>query len=189
MKSAIFIDGGYLEKVLKHEFKSIRIDFQKLSTELAGNKEILRTYYYNCLPYQKPSPSDDERRLFSSRQKFYNALERLPRYTVRLGKVAYRGEDAEGNKIYEQKQIDTLLSIDMVQLAALGKISDAILVAGDSDFVPAIKVVKELAVNVILYHSALSNCYHRELWQICDDRIPIDSAIIDRVKLKSFHLL
>ena len=31
---AIFIDGAYLENVLKHEFKDTRVDFQALSSRL-----------------------------------------------------------------------------------------------------------------------------------------------------------
>ena len=42
-----------------------------------------------------------------------------------------------GRKIFEQKGIDTLLSIDMVNLAATKQVSNIILLAGDSDYIPA----------------------------------------------------
>lgn len=47
---AIFIDAGYLEKVLLKEFPGTRIDFGKLSTELAKGEELLRTYFTTVLP-------------------------------------------------------------------------------------------------------------------------------------------
>jgi len=172
MKIAIFIDGGYIAKVLtKH---SIYIDFSLLSKELAQGKEILRTYYYNCLPYQSNPPTADEKIRFSKAQKFYYALERFPRYEVKEGRLAKRGNE------FEQKGIDTLLSIDLVNLAASGKISDAVLLAGDSDFIPAIKVAKGYGVNIFLYYD--KDTYHNALWQICDERIAIDLILLNKVK-------
>lgn len=86
---------------------------------------------------------------------------------------------------FRQKGVDTLLSIDMVNLAASGKISDAVLVAGDSDYIPAIRVVKDHGVNVTLFHSKDKNSYHRALWDICDERYPIDLGLIEKIKRKS----
>ncbi|MBI5886872.1 MAG: NYN domain-containing protein [Deltaproteobacteria bacterium] len=83
---------------------------------------------------------------------------------------------------FRQKGVDTLLSIDMVNLAASGKISDAVLLAGDSDYIPAIKVVKEHGVNVFLFHSKDKKSYHEALWDICDERFPIDSGLIAKIK-------
>ena len=52
VRTAIFIDGGYLEKIIKKEFSEIPIEFARLVDVLRDGKELLRTYYYNCLPYQ-----------------------------------------------------------------------------------------------------------------------------------------
>jgi uncharacterized LabA/DUF88 family protein len=174
MKIAIFIDGGYLDKISKKY--GLFVNFVSLSKEMANGKEILRTYYYNCLPYQGSPPTPEEKERFSKAQKFYKALERLPRYEVREGRLAKRGTE------FEQKGIDTLLSIDLVNLAASGQISDAVLLAGDSDFLPAVKVAKEHGVNVFLYHGKDRYDYHDSLWTICDERIPIDLAFLDKVK-------
>ena len=179
MRVAIFIDGVYLEKVLKNEFNQPKIDFGKLSQAMAGGKEILRTYFYNCLPYQGNPPTDEERRRFANKQRFFTYLERLPRYTVRLGKLAYRGTNEKGEKRFEQKGIDTLLSVDMVNLAATRQISSVVLLAGDSDCIPAIRVAKEHGVVVTLYHSQNSASYHRELWQECDERFPLTKDLLN----------
>ena len=55
----IFIDGAYLQRVLKDEFGSTKIDFNLLAQKMAGGKEILRTYYYDCLPYKSNPPAKD----------------------------------------------------------------------------------------------------------------------------------
>ena len=54
---AIFIDGGYLDVLARDDFR-VWIDHRRLSAEItrtvaAGTAEpldLLRTYYYDCLP-------------------------------------------------------------------------------------------------------------------------------------------
>ena len=116
---AIFIDGAYLDHVLRNEFKDARIDYEALSKELAGDSDVLRTYYYHCPPYQGNPPTQDERDRYAAQRKFYTALERLPRFSVRLGRLAYRGDDAAGRPKFEQKRVDILLGVDMVLLGII----------------------------------------------------------------------
>ena len=71
---AIFIDGGYLAKLAEHHFR-VWVDFEKLSSEArdriaASTQEpldLLRTYFYDCLPYQSDPPSDEEARRFGGK--------------------------------------------------------------------------------------------------------------------------
>ena len=44
---ALFIDGAYLDYVLRAEFKGARIDYRALSEQLADDSDILRTYCYH----------------------------------------------------------------------------------------------------------------------------------------------
>lgn len=111
---AIFIDGGYLDAVLRDEFGLPRIDYKKLTEQLAGEDPLLRTHYYTCEPWQSSPPTEDESKRFSSAQRFHNYLRRIPNFEVRLGRLAYRGEHADGRPILEQKQVDILLAIDLV---------------------------------------------------------------------------
>ena len=107
-RTAIFIDGAYLEFVLKDEFKSARIDYSQLAKAMAGDADILRTYYYHCPPYQGNPPTQEERERYGARRSFFTALERLPRFSVRLGRLAYRGNHERGKPKYEQKRVDIL---------------------------------------------------------------------------------
>ena len=84
---AIFIDGAYLDFVLKDEFHDARIDYEALSKHLAGDGDILRTYYYHCPVYQGNPPTKTERERYATQRKFFAALENIPRYTVRLGRL------------------------------------------------------------------------------------------------------
>lgn len=176
---AIFIDGAYLDYVLKEEFNDARIDYQALSKCLAGESDILRTYYYHCLPYQGNPPSQEERDRYSDMRSFFTALDRLPRFTVRQGRLAYRGRDQSGQPKYEQKRVDILLGVDLVQLAAKQAIQEAILVAGDSDFIPAVIAAKSEGVLIRLYHGVRP---HSDLWQEADERIQITQTLVNSVR-------
>lgn len=119
---AVFIDGAYLEFLLRQEFGAPKIDFELLVRQIAGTHELLRTYYYDCLP----------------------------------------------------------LAVDLVQLAAKRQVTDAALLAGDSDFLPAIEAAKSDGIVVHLFHGRAP---HDELRICCDERTRIDRALIDSVRL------
>lgn len=118
-RAAIFIDGTYLDFTLRDEFAAAPIDYEQLARWMAGPIEILRTYYYNCLPYQSNPPTVEESERFSKAQGFHARLRRLPRFEVREGKLAFRGVDRDtGKSIFVHKRVDIMLSVDLVLLAA-----------------------------------------------------------------------
>ena len=47
-KAAVFIDGGYLNKINVRKYK---LDYQKMIDSLLGGMELWRSYYYNCPLY------------------------------------------------------------------------------------------------------------------------------------------
>ena len=97
---AIFVDGGYVAKLAEQEF-GVWVDYHRLSEEVVSaiaertreSLDLLRTYYYDALPYKSNPPTPDEARRFGNRRGFFDALQRLPKYRVREGWVAYRGND------------------------------------------------------------------------------------------------
>lgn len=113
-RCAIFIDGAYLGRVLKDHFGGARLDMLALAREIAGPREVLRTYYYDCAPWQSNPPTAEERQRTSTAEKFFHALNMLPRFEVRLGKLALRGRTAEGQPIFVQKRVDIMLGVDLV---------------------------------------------------------------------------
>ncbi len=178
---AIFIDGAYLEATLRDEHQGARIDYSKFARKVAGEIEILRTYYYNCLPYKRNPPTPEESVRFAGAEKFHAALRALPRYEVREGLLLYRGKNDEGKPIYIQKGIDIQVGVDLVLLSAKQQISHAALVAGDSDFIPAIRVAKNEGVLIHLYHGATP---HAKLVEIADERTKITPEFISDLRWK-----
>lgn len=179
-RAAIFIDGAYLDYTLRDEFNLARIDYRLFSERLSAGLDLLRTYYYHCLPYQSDPPTVEESERFAQRQRFYDALARLPRYQVRLGKLAFRGISQDGTRIFQQKRVDILLGVDLVVLSAKRQITDAILVAGDSDFLPAVTCAKDEGVIIHLVHGT-RHPPHRELWDAADERTRLSAELISSV--------
>jgi uncharacterized LabA/DUF88 family protein len=181
--AAVFIDSGYLSKILKLVFKFPRIDFEKFSDALCGDDcKRLRTYYYDCMPYQSNPPTEEQRKRYAAHDAFLYNLRRLKRFEVRIGKLIYIPAIDD----YVQKRVDVLLSVDLVRMSWDHQIHKAVLVTGDSDFVPAIQAAKDAGVLTVLYYSkghpqisALD-----ELLYACDERIEISKDLIDSCKRK-----
>lgn len=177
-KTAVFIDGPYFDRVLR-DCGSPRLDFEQLSAELAQPNELLRTYYYHSLPYLGPEPGDAEEARYVDKQRFFNALTRMNRFQVREGKMEYRGTDRESERpIFEITQQDVALAVDLVLLAVKQRISDAVLVTGDSDFLPAIRLARSEGVIIHLYHGTGTWQPRRDLWEEADERMVITPDLL-----------
>jgi uncharacterized LabA/DUF88 family protein len=195
---AIFIDGGYINSLAGDEF-GIWVDYEKLPREIQNivnsktpeSVDLLRTYFYDCLPYQGNPPTAEEASRFAQKRKFFDYLGRLPRFTVRDGILKFRGYDSAGKPIFQQKRVDLMLGLDFAQLSAKHQITHAAIIAGDSDFLPALAVAKEEGISVWLFHgprrSRISGqaTFATELWKIADERIEIDIAFMKAIEQPS----
>ena len=178
-KAIVLIDGGYFNKVLENVFKKPSFSYEKFSDILCqrANCERVRTYYYQCMPYQSNPPTSTESKMYGEMDKFLAYLRRLPRFEIRLGRLQRIGKE------FKQKGVDVWFSIDLVRLSCRGAIDKAILVTGDSDFVPAVKTAKEEGVITILYYSKVPPMYvHYELLNACDEKYEVDANIINSSK-------
>jgi len=176
LRAAIFIDGGYFFNHLRGEGGTLDYDRlgQYLLAPLRKNNlpvDLLRAYFYYCAPWMSEKPDPDELRRMDSHRSLVDEIERTNRWQVRLGKLEKRWD---GNKEYfEQKRVDVLLSVDMVRHAAAGHIQHAIVIAGDSDFIPAIAAAKESGVTVSLWGGP-AKTVHKDLAWLVDEIRPFD---------------
>jgi uncharacterized LabA/DUF88 family protein len=182
-RPCVFIDGGYLQKVLEKDFGRAKVDFSLLGPLLAkGYEPLLRTYYYNCPPYQSATPTPRERELVSNADRFYYTLRKIPNFEVRLGRLEFRGVSKETSEpIFEQKRVDVQLAVDVLMLSFSRQIATAVVVAGDSDFIPAFRAAKDQGVRIVLFHGR-KNPPHRDLRDAADERIAFTDALIDNVR-------
>ena len=178
---AVFIDGGYARKVFE-QFNNARVSYRKFSEAVASGQERLRTYYYDCAPYVSSPATEAEKLRKANFDRFVAALERESRFQVKLGRLARR-EDNQGAIRFEQKMVDILLAVDLVQLSVDHQIQRAVILANDSDFVPAIEIARSAGTVVELYYHVPPQP-HTELMKACDDRILIDGCFVEGIKIK-----
>lgn len=172
-RAVVFIDNGYFSKILKNHFKEPDVDYELFSDNICGDSERLRTYVYDCMPYQSNPPTENERKRTAKMNKFISCLRKLNRVEVRLGKLQKIYVD--GKFTFKQKMVDVLLSVDLVRLSWSKQIQDAILVAGDRDYVPAVKAAKDAGVLVKLYYK---KPIHDELLDTVDEHYEITESLI-----------
>ena len=157
----IFIDGGYLRALLKR-YDNFPLDYLKLSDKISKliGAERLRTYYYDCLPILKKG----NEKHYQNKKNFIKQLNLLSRFEVKLGELQLIGNT------YKQKKIDVLMSLDIAKKCFERQIDYAVLIAGDSDFVPVIDEAKNQGAVIYLYayHNSLSEELLNKVDEFCD---------------------
>ena len=169
-RAAVFIDGAYLDKAREH-LGNPRLDYRILSDKVCGQVERFRTYYYHCLPFQATPPTRDQSERYSAMDRFVASLRRLPRFEVRLGRLQF----VDG--VYRQKGVDTLLTLDLAELAGTGPISHAVVITADSDLVPVFRRARDRGILVSLSYLPGTGV-HTELLEACDDRTPLSQEFL-----------
>jgi len=153
-KVVIMIDAGFLSKVSHKlgEGHYFRYDLLKFSKRLAGKQNLIfkHLFFYNAPPFQSSNPSPDEKKRKEEYDSFVQKLNKNKEVTIREGRCQRLKID--GKYIYKQKGVDTLLTMDLMDMPIENpKIKTVILIASDSDFVPIIKRLKRLGIEVILH--------------------------------------
>ena len=138
---AIMVDVGYIYAAAGELLfntssrREFRVDADKLIGELAQHArskvrgELLRVYWYDAA--RDRVPTIDQR-----------VIAQMAWVKLRLGNLNARGQ---------QKGVDAQIRADMEALARHRAITDAILIAGDEDMVPAVEAAQAYGVLVHLW--------------------------------------
>ncbi|WP_242889217.1 NYN domain-containing protein [Actinomadura litoris] len=138
---AIFVDAGYLYAASgalllgcgsRREYRVAAEKLIKALTSHADDKllgELLRVYWFDAAP--KRQPTVDQR-----------VIANLPLVKLRLGNLNAQGQ---------QKGVDAQLRADLEALARHRAITDAVLLAGDEDMLPAVEAAQRYGVRVHLW--------------------------------------
>jgi len=162
----VFVDGSNFYRCLKQEFGRHRIDFLALGKKLAGQRKLIRIYYYNTVVCRE----DDEKR-YKDQQRFLERLRSVPYLQLQLGRLEKRGNTVV------QKGVDVKIATDMLRFAYSNALDTAILVSGDSDFVPVVNAVKDLGKHV--ENAFVRSGQSRQLRQTCDRFILLDADFLE----------
>lgn len=161
-RAIVFIDGSNLYHILKKlviNKTPSKLNFEKFLLSILGNRVLVRVYYYNC-----PLDISKDFSAYSAQQQFFEKLRKIPKFEVVLCRM--QKVKIDGKTIYQVKEDDIHLAVDMVKLAYNNAYDTAILVSSDGDFVPAVKIVKETGKNI--ENIGFENKFSYHLKQECD---------------------
>lgn len=179
-------------------------------------EEMYRVLYYDCPPYDgsaagKPHPLDATRAPNSqAHRNFWNAvlsqLKGKSHFAVRLGEISFDGwaltrratrELVERCRapladdfmpVLHQKGIDLRIGLDVALMAKDRLIDRIVIVSGDADIVPAMKVARRAGVQVVLasmgHGIKASLKEHADLYRNVDLPGVIASLYPDRVPIQ-----
>jgi uncharacterized LabA/DUF88 family protein len=167
-------------------------------------EEIFRFFYYDCPPYQgkEINPIDNApvdfkaSKKFQARSLFLSELKAKGYVAMRLGMARGRGwtlrdsfikQAISGSKKHsptaadifyrlEQKGVDMRIGIDVATLSLKKIVERIILVSGDTDMIPAIKLARREGVQVVMVE--IDSPQVKPLV----DRLDEDTDLIRRIK-------
>jgi uncharacterized LabA/DUF88 family protein len=145
LRLMIFIDGSNLYHESDRFSKGLRIDFEKFRTELTGDFDLIRTFYYASVP---ANPTADQ-------TGFFKKLGYLG-YKTKIKPL--RETSFNGRRETREKGVDVALATDLVSYGMRKAFDWAIIVSGDQDFCDAIEHVQSqgLRVEVVFYRHAMA---------------------------------
>lgn len=168
---------------------------------LEADEEIFRIFYYDCLPYEgkETNPIDQTEVDFGNlgkhkaRTRFLKEFKKKDFVAIRLGVVRKRGWTLRENYIkaaitgnhappqsadvflgFEQKGVDMRIGIDVATLSLKRIVDRIILISGDTDMIPAMKLARREGVQVVLVET--QSGVHKDLDEdadLCRKIIPV----------------
>lgn len=162
----IFIDGSNLYHNLKQTFGRTDLNYYSFSQKLVGERQLVRTYYYNC-----PVDSKNDPERHKQQQRFFDRLRNTPYLEVVLGRLQRKND---GRVI--EKGVDVKLAVHILHKAYFNQYDVAILVSGDADFAGAVQAVKDFGKHVELAYFPGQKCY--KLREVADRTILINEDFV-----------
>ncbi len=165
---AIFIDGSNLYHNLKRY--KIKTNFENIIKKLERKREVIGVFYYTALLDR----SFDEEK-YEKHKRFLCNLRELPNFNVILCNL--RKVVLENKKVdFVIKGDDVHLAVDLVSRAYDNLYDVAIIVSGDADFVPAIRIAQKKGKKVINAFFPKSSSYI--LRNCCNGSINLKKSLL-----------
>jgi uncharacterized LabA/DUF88 family protein len=163
----IQIDGGYLRAWASGNGLPYSNDLiQQVARQivLSETDELLRVMYYDAPAFQGEiaKPVSRKPAVFKGDARWLDELAARERFAVRRGTVKWRGwkvqhpeklqgapSDEDYKADFQQKGVDLRIGVDMVTFAYERTTQSVLLLAGDTDFIPAMKICRRRGLEVI----------------------------------------
>ena len=181
----VFIDGDHIRRYTKEKYDNDVIAYDTLGRSLASAVSggsyynLIRIYYYDAVPdlrdaekivdtTQKQKVKERIEQILKTQNEYFDKIHSQEFVTIAKGHLQVL---AEGEP--RQKGVDILMSIDMLTSAFERQYDWAVLVAGDSDFLPLVEAVKHTGCNILGVY--WKQHVARELVNAFDRRYELDS--------------
>ena len=145
----LFIDGGCLDSLLVNlseglfDGTAIEISYSQLAS---GYQKV---FYYDCLPAQRSNENEaDYQERIKPKIRLFNHLKSLDGFHVYEGTARYRDK----RRGQEQKQVDIMITVDMLMHSVRRNMHEATLLTGDLDFKPLIDALVQEGMHVSLWY-------------------------------------
>lgn|SRR3989344_8430698 len=173
----LFVDGNNFYYGLKYIYGDTRslsdFNFEKLGESLSNNGEVLKIFYYNA-----PLHINENQDKYWRQQRFFDRLKKEEKIELRLSRLQKRKIKGTDKHYYVVKGDDIHLASEMVKEAYENSFDIAVLVSGDGDFVPAIKIIQNKAKEV--HNAYFKQSMSWDLKQTCDKSIRLTKELLDR---------
>jgi uncharacterized LabA/DUF88 family protein len=164
----VLIDAGYLRACAVELLSTqdpvfdpgeMRAYVQEFISEHFATQRLLRIYWYDATRTGAPT-------------RYHDGMARSDYFTCRLGVL---GRRAGGEPV--QKEVDTMLALDMLELARNRAVDDIVLITGDRDFRPAVVAAQVYGVRVHLIGvEPVEENQAKALAEACDTNRELDRA-------------
>ena len=195
-KVAVIIDGGFVKKAFQkksstHKNPSAEQIISLSKKILTEEEELFRIYYYDCPPFEKdiyqPISGDIFKNtdLIKKGNRFIHELKKKDNVAYRNGELKFSGwsmnpqaikskinsgktiSDSDFKLILKQKRVDIKIGLDIAWLSIKRIVDRIILIAGDSDFIPAMKLARIEGIQIVI--SPLKNSIHEDMYEHSDE--------------------
>lgn len=129
-RAIVFIDGNNLHNGLRACYSIDRIDIESFSHAIIQDRDLEGIYYTDANYIQSMNPGN-----YARQQEYFTYIRSIK------GLMFREGYYSTHTRPPTEKLADVFLATDMVDLCHRNKFDRAYLVAGDSDYNPAVDIV------------------------------------------------
>lgn len=132
----LFIDAGYLNRRLE-SFGKEWFGVTAVANYSAIGAGFTKTFYYDCLPFKTDSESEiDFKRRTEIKEAHFDKLRSYPGWHVSEGLAKWRKKGRS-----TQKEVDILITVDMLTHTHRKNMHRLAFIAGDQDFRPLLEAI------------------------------------------------
>lgn len=145
-RAEIFVDGTNFD-IAANQLIGSSVDVPRFARELV--KRLTPPHLLVKLRYCTAPHARQETGFARFQRGYFDALKRASSVELLLGRHEFRGHDRHGRSMYEEKETDVNVAVQMVAGAYENRYDTAVVISGDTDMVPAMKLVRSRGKRVI----------------------------------------